>query len=191
MSNCGFACAGNAGNVFPATAGKQYRHASRHVHDARAVMHAGIANSLFLLNSAAEENVPGIPGACATHNFTYLVRDPWVRLLPGIPVSKSMDIPWATGPSKWPIYPCTQTLGPLALDHPMVIYKGRREPWPLLTQGPGALVQRCKPPPAHMVRTIKATIGSGHVFHLCLRTFCDKKVYDRSQLRQIGFLSSS
>ena len=24
------------------------------------------------------EDVPGIPGACATHNFTYLVRGPWV-----------------------------------------------------------------------------------------------------------------
>ena len=23
------------------------------------------------------ENAPGIPGACATHNFTYLVRGPW------------------------------------------------------------------------------------------------------------------
>ena len=23
------------------------------------------------------ENVPGIPGACATINFTYLIRDPW------------------------------------------------------------------------------------------------------------------
>ena len=42
--NCGCACAGNAGNVFPATAGKRSRHASRHVRDARAVMHAGIAN---------------------------------------------------------------------------------------------------------------------------------------------------
>ena len=41
-SNCGCACAGNVGNVFPATAGKQSRHASRHVRDARAVMHAGI-----------------------------------------------------------------------------------------------------------------------------------------------------
>ena len=37
-SNCGCAC---AGNVFPATVGKQSRHASRHVRDARAVMHAG------------------------------------------------------------------------------------------------------------------------------------------------------
>ena len=25
----------------------------------------------------ARQNVPGIPGACATHNFTYLVRGPW------------------------------------------------------------------------------------------------------------------
>ena len=42
--NCGCACVGNAGNVFPVTAGKRSRHASRHVRHARAVMHAGIAN---------------------------------------------------------------------------------------------------------------------------------------------------
>ena len=24
------------------------------------------------------ENIPGIPGACATHNITYLVRGPWI-----------------------------------------------------------------------------------------------------------------
>ena len=42
--NCRCACAGNAGNVFPVTAGKRSRHASRHVRHARAVMHAGIAN---------------------------------------------------------------------------------------------------------------------------------------------------
>ena len=40
----GCACAGNAGNVFPATACKRSRHASRHVCNARAVMHAWIAN---------------------------------------------------------------------------------------------------------------------------------------------------
>ena len=74
---CGCACAGNAGNVFPVTAGKRSRHASRHVRHARAVMHAGIANQRFPLKSAAGENVPGIPGACATCNFTYLVRGPW------------------------------------------------------------------------------------------------------------------
>ena len=26
---------------------------------------------------SGRENVPGIPGACTTHNFTYLVRGPW------------------------------------------------------------------------------------------------------------------
>ena len=41
--NCECACAGNAGNVFPVTAGKRSRHASRHVRHARAVMHAGVA----------------------------------------------------------------------------------------------------------------------------------------------------
>ena len=41
--NCGCACAGNAGNVFPVTAGERSRHASRHVRHARAVRHAGIA----------------------------------------------------------------------------------------------------------------------------------------------------
>ena len=77
--NCGCACARNAGNVFPATAGKQFRQATRHVRDARAVMHAGIVNSRFPLNLASGENVPGIPGACATRNFTYLVRGPCLQ----------------------------------------------------------------------------------------------------------------
>ena len=72
--NCGCACTGNTGNVFPVIAGKRFWHASRHV---RAVMHAGIANQRFPLKSAAGENVPGIPGACSTCNFTYLVRGTW------------------------------------------------------------------------------------------------------------------
>ena len=75
--NCWCACAGNAGNVFPTTVVKQSRHASRHVRHARAVMHAGIANSRFPLNSAVGENVPGIPGACTTRNFAHLVRGPF------------------------------------------------------------------------------------------------------------------
>ena len=33
-----------ADEQFPTTAGKRSRHTSRHVHDARAVMHAGVAN---------------------------------------------------------------------------------------------------------------------------------------------------
>ena len=35
------ACAGNAGNVFPAIAVQRSRHASRHLRDARAVVHTG------------------------------------------------------------------------------------------------------------------------------------------------------
>ena len=69
---CGCACAGNAGNAFPVTAGKRSRHASRHVRHARAVMHAGIANLRFPLKSAAGENVPGIPGACACNLQFYV-----------------------------------------------------------------------------------------------------------------------
>ena len=29
------------------------------------------------LNRGCEENVPGIPGACITHNFMHLARGPW------------------------------------------------------------------------------------------------------------------
>ena len=56
--------------------GKRPRHASRHVRHARAVMRVGIAYPWFPLKSAAGENVPGIPGASAIHNFTFLVRCP-------------------------------------------------------------------------------------------------------------------
>ena len=31
------------------------------------------------LNGGGGVNVPGIPGACATHNITYLARGPWCR----------------------------------------------------------------------------------------------------------------
>ena len=44
------------------------------------------------------ENVPGIPGACATHDFTYLIRGPWSNLscyepyvLSTVPVVFSMN----------------------------------------------------------------------------------------------------
>ena len=68
----GWACAGNAGDVFLVTDGKRSRHASRHVRDAHAVMHVG----MFFLEVGGGENVPGIPGACTTRTFTYLVRGP-------------------------------------------------------------------------------------------------------------------
>ena len=48
--------------------------------DARAVMHAGIANWRFPLKSVVGENVPGIPSACSTRNFTYLVRGPLLEV---------------------------------------------------------------------------------------------------------------
>ena len=57
----GCACTGNAENVFPATAGQRSRHASRHVRDARAVMHAGIANWRFPLTSVAGKTFPAFP----------------------------------------------------------------------------------------------------------------------------------
>ena len=51
IASCAFA--GNAGNVFPATAVERFRHASRHVRHARAVMHTGIANYRFPMKSLA------------------------------------------------------------------------------------------------------------------------------------------
>ena len=47
----------NAVNVFAATEGKQSRYASRHVRDARAVMHVGIDYYRFSLKSVARKNV--------------------------------------------------------------------------------------------------------------------------------------
>ena len=48
--------------------------------DARAVMLAGVANWWFTLKSTGGENVSGIPGACATRNFTSLVRGPLIHM---------------------------------------------------------------------------------------------------------------
>ena len=44
----------------------------------------------FPLKSTAGENGPGIPGACATCNFTYLVRSPWhIRCASGEPCARA------------------------------------------------------------------------------------------------------
>ena len=40
-------------------------------------MHAGV-----LFEVGGRENAPGILGTCATHNVTYLVRGPWLGLMP-------------------------------------------------------------------------------------------------------------
>ena len=54
----GCACAGNARNVFPTTVGWRSRQASRHAGDARAVMHAGIANYRFPFKLVARKTFP-------------------------------------------------------------------------------------------------------------------------------------
>ena len=51
--SAGCAYAGNAGNVFTVTVFERSWHSSRHVRDARDVVHAGIANLRFPLKSVA------------------------------------------------------------------------------------------------------------------------------------------
>ena len=43
------------------------------------------------------ENVPGIPGACATRNFAYLVRGPWWKEKTGLQIIRRHDVDfWQT-----------------------------------------------------------------------------------------------
>ena len=73
----GCACAGNAGNVFPRRQLQMKPLVSDpSMHHGTCVTHVPwcMSGSLF---RGGGENVPGIPGACATRNFTYLVRGPW------------------------------------------------------------------------------------------------------------------
>ena len=77
----GCACAGNAGNVFPVA--ELYRKPLF----SNPGMHRGTCGTHVpwcmpgSLTRGGGENVPGIPGACATRNFTYLVRGPWVQAM--------------------------------------------------------------------------------------------------------------
>ena len=72
----GCACAGNAGNVFPATDFKGDRQltilACITVRRASDVMYVGIAKARW------QGKCPRHSGACTTRNFTYLVRGPCV-----------------------------------------------------------------------------------------------------------------
>ena len=61
----GCECTGNAGNVFPATDFKGNR-----------VTQVPWCMSVSLTHGGGE-NVPGIPGACASRNFSYLARNPF------------------------------------------------------------------------------------------------------------------
>ena len=72
----GCACPGNAVNVFPAIDFKEKTRVSDpDMHHVTCVTHMPWFMS-GLLTRGDWENVPGIPGACTTHNFTYLVRCP-------------------------------------------------------------------------------------------------------------------
>ena len=57
----GWACAGNAWNVFPGTACYRSRHAPRHMRHARAVRHVGIANKRLPLKLVAGKTFPAFP----------------------------------------------------------------------------------------------------------------------------------
>ena len=73
----GCACTGNAGNVFT-----RHRRQGKplisdpDMHHGTCVTHVPWCMSGSLTRGGGE-NVPGIPGACATRKFTYLARGPW------------------------------------------------------------------------------------------------------------------
>ena len=67
----GCACAGMPGTFSPPPTTNET--ASQQSWHARAVMHVGITDSRW------RGNVPGIPGPCATHHFTYPTRGPLLK----------------------------------------------------------------------------------------------------------------
>ena len=72
----GCACAGNIGNVFSAHRLQRKPLVSNPgMHHGTCVTHVPWCMS-GSLTCGGGENVPGIPGACATRNFTFLVRGP-------------------------------------------------------------------------------------------------------------------
>ena len=71
----GCTCAGNAGNIFPARLGRKPLVSDPGMHHGTCVTHVPWCMSGSLTRCGGD-NVPGIPGACATRNITYLVRSP-------------------------------------------------------------------------------------------------------------------
>ena len=73
----GYACVGLAGNVF---SGHRLQRKplvnDPGMHHGTCVTHVPWCMSGSLTGGGGE-NVPGIPGACANRNFTYLTRGPW------------------------------------------------------------------------------------------------------------------
>ena len=105
------ACAGNGGNVFP------YHRLQRKplvsdpgMHHGTCVTHVPWCMSASLTHGGGE-NIPGIPGACTAHTFTYLERDPW-------PDTKE-PILWNVAKSVW-----TSTVQSAAIREPHAY-----EPW--------------------------------------------------------------
>ena len=79
IAGCGWA--ENAGNFFPATDIKRKWPARNpDMRHSTCVTHVSWCMP-GSLTRAGGENVPGIPGAIATHNFTYLARGPWLLML--------------------------------------------------------------------------------------------------------------
>ena len=75
----GCACAGNAGIVSPhRRLQKKSLVSDPGMHHGTCVTHVPWCMSGSFTRGGGE-NVPGIPGACATRNFTYLVRGPLIN----------------------------------------------------------------------------------------------------------------
>ena len=73
----GWACAGNAGKVFPRRRIQGKRQVSDPgMHHGTCVTHVPWCMSGSLIRSGGE-NVSGVPRACVIHNFTYLARGLW------------------------------------------------------------------------------------------------------------------
>ena len=73
----GCACAGNADNVFSSHRLQRNPIVSDPgMHHGTCVTHVPWCTSGSLTRDGGE-NVPGIPGACATRHFAYLARGPW------------------------------------------------------------------------------------------------------------------
>ena len=90
----GCACAGNAGNVFPRRRFQRKPLVSDPgMHHGTCVTHVPWCMS-GSLTCGDGENVPGIPGACATCNFTYLARGPCAKFCSGNVTMISMKAQW-------------------------------------------------------------------------------------------------
>ena len=79
----GCTCTGCAGNVFPrGWLQRELLVSDPNMHHGTCVTHVPWCMS-GSLNCGGRENIPGILGACATRNITYLARGPWWPTLQG------------------------------------------------------------------------------------------------------------